>query len=293
MKTDLYQTVTDRIIAALEAGTVPWVRPWTTGTGPALPVNAASRRPYQGINVVLLTLEAGEHGYTRDAWMTYRQAQEFGAQVRPRSCGTTVIFYKQRSVSMGEPTEDADPESSPRSIPVLRAFTVFNVDQIDGLPAELSPTVTTPVWDPLDRAEGLLCASGAEIRLGGPRAYYTPVEDRIQLPERGAFPEASSFYSTAFHELTHWSGHSSRLDRDLRGRFRDHAYAAEELIAEIGAAFLCASLGVQGELQHASYIDNWLQILRGDKRAVFTAAARAQQATRFLLDMEGQSPPSL
>lgn len=280
---DLYQAVTNKIIAALEAGTPPWIRAWTRTSVSSLPVNASSKRAYRGINVVLLMMEAMIRGYTENSWLTYLQASELGGRVRAGSHGTTVIFYKQREVRDAE----SDQDDSPRTIPLLRAFTVFNLDQITGLPAHMSQPVEPPSWNPLERAESLLAASGAEIRHGGNRASYDPHGDHIQLPERASFPDAGCFYATALHELSHWSGAPSRLNRDLKGRFGDSAYAMEELIAEMSSAFLCASLGIEGKLQHAAYVSSWLNIMKQDKRAVFTAAAKAQAAADFLLSAQG------
>ncbi len=283
---DLYQNVTDKIIAALEAGTPPWIRPWRVDADTGLPVNGGTQRPYQGINIVLLTMEAMVQGYARNRWLTYRQAAALGGQVRAGSTGATVVFYK-----LSEFPDKDDTAAPKRVVPILRSFTVFNLDQIDGLPAHLSQPVRPPVWDAQDTAEKLLAASGADIRYrAGARAYYHPPLDYIVLPPRGSFSNATGYYATALHELSHWSGAASRLNRDLRGRFGDSAYAAEELIAEMSSAFLCAHLGIASRLQHAAYISSWLRLLRSDKRAVFTAAAKAQQAADFVLKATGFMP---
>jgi len=279
MTTDLYQSVTDKIIASLEAGTPAWIKPWNAGADSGLPLNAGTQRAYRGINVLLLMLESMARCYNRNAWLTYRQAAALGGQVRGGEHGTPVVFYKLREM----PEADTAHDVSPRVIPLMRSFTVFNVDQIDGLPAKFTEPAPPPVWDALDAAEQLVTTSGAQIRYGGNHAYFHKPTDRVQLPQRSSFATAESFYATALHELAHWSGAPSRLNRDLRGRFGEVAYAAEELIAEIASAFLCASLGIEGQLQHASYISSWLRLLRSDKRAVFTAAAKAQQAADFLL----------
>ena len=282
---DLYQSVTDKIVAALEAGTPPWIRPWTADGDNGLPVNGTTQRPYQGINVVLLTLEAMVNGYARNSWLTYRQAAALGAQVRAGSTGTRIVFYKR----MEFPDKD-DPTKPDRVVPLLRSFTVFNTDQIDGLPSHLTQPPAPLEWDPLDVAEKVLAESGADIRHGGNRAFYHPPLDYIVLPPRTSFPSAASYYATATHELSHWSGAPSQLNRDLTGRFKEAAYAAEELIAEMSSAFLCAQLGIEGELQHASYVSSWLRLLRSDKKAVFAAAARAQQAADFVLKTAGVVP---
>lgn len=286
MSRDLYVETTARIVAALEQGVAPWVRPWSTGAD-TLPVNAGTRRPYRGVNVLLLALEGQAHGYPLNRWLTYRQADELGGQVRRGEHGTAVIFWKLRQVSATAETYPfADESDLPdRVIPLLRAYTVFNVAQVDGLPAEL--TAVTPVaWEPEARAEELLLMSAATIRHGGVRAYYQPATDEIHLPHRQCFPRADRFYATALHELTHWTSHARRCNRQLGQRFGDAAYATEELIAEMGAAFLCAHCRIDGQLEHASsYMASWLKVLRTDKRAVFVAATKAQQAADFILNL--------
>lgn len=280
---DLYREVTARIIEALEGGVAPWVRPWSTGID-TLPVNASTRRPYRGVNVVLLALEAQAHGYPLDRWLTYRQADELGGQVRRGERGTTVVFWKLRKV---DATADAHPDQSEpdlheRVIPLLRAYTVFNLAQIDGLPEGLmaSPAVA---WEPQARADELLLMSGATIHHGGSKAFYQPGSDSIHLPPRQAFPSAAGYYNTALHEVTHWTSHPARCNRQLGQRFGDNAYAAEELIAEMGSAFLCAHCRIDGELHHAEYLSSWLRVLRTDQRAIFVVATRAQQSTDYLL----------
>jgi antirestriction protein ArdC len=286
---DLYAETTARIIAALEQGAAPWVKPWSTGIH-TLPMNASSRRLYRGINALLLGIEASTNGYPLNRWLTYRQASELGGQVRKGEHGTTVVLWRLRKISA---TSDAYPEPETqdlheRVIPLLRAFSVFNVAQIEGVPAALQ-VVEQPPWEPEARAEELLVMSGATIRHGGSRAYFLPGTDEIHLPPPRTFPEAGRYYATALHELTHWTSHPSRCNRQLGQRFGDDAYAAEELIAEMGAAFLCAHCRIDGELHHASYLASWLKVLRQDKRAIFVAATRAQQAADYLIQL--QRPP--
>ena len=237
-------------------------------------MNAESRRPYRGVNFLTLTIEAQAHGYSRNRWLTYRQAGALGGQVRKGEHGTPVVFWKLREIG----------DDDPRVIPLLRAYTLFNVAQIDGLPPAMAePPPSAPTWTGDEAAELLIEASGADIRHGGFRAFYTPGGDYIQIPPRTTFAASSGYYATTLHELVHWSGHASRLDRQLGGRFGDDAYAAEELIAEMGAAFLCAQCRIDGHLQHASYVSSWLKVLRNDKRAVFVAGTKAQNAADFLL----------
>jgi antirestriction protein ArdC len=281
---DLYAEVTTKIVAALEAGTPPWIRPWSAGLD-RFPTNGMSRRPYRGINCVLLTLEAQLRGFSRNTWLTFRQASELGSQVRGGEHGATVIFYKAHEL----PAADAEDQAARRVVPLLRSFTVFNVAQIDQLPERLQrPAAEPTAWVREHAPEKLLADSGAKIDHSGFAAFYNHAEDRIQLPERELFADAGSYYATALHELTHWTGHASRLDRQLGRRFGASAYAMEELVAEIGSAFVCAACGVEGRLQHASYVSNWIEILKSDKRAVFAAAAKAQQAADYV---EGLAKP--
>jgi antirestriction protein ArdC len=287
MSADLYAETTARIIATLEQGTPPWVRPWST-IPDALPMNAQSRRPYRGINFTLLSLMAEQHGYTVNRWLTFRQALDLGAHVRKGEQGTPIVFWQLRRIGVvadAFPEHDDDPPALRGKVyPLLRSFTVFNVAQTDGLdPQYTQPTVRS--WVPEAKAEELLLMSGARFRLGGARAFYQPASDEIHLPAPAAFANASAYYNVALHELTHWSGHPTRCDRDLTGRFGDASYAAEELIAEMGAAYLCAHCGIDGELRHAGYLSSWLKVLRGDKRAIFTAAAHAQRAADYVLKL--------
>lgn len=281
-KIDLYQSVTDRIVAALEAGAPPWVCPWGRGPGLSAPVNLGSGRPYQGINVLLLNLQAMSRGFALNRWLTYRQAQALGAQVRHGEQGTTVVFFKMLEVQ-GHAAQATQPEDRRKVVPLLRAFTVFNAAQLEGLHEGLLPAPAPQHWSPVTAADEVLVHSGAVIRHGGTQAFYSPAQDCIQLPEPGRFETADAYYRVALHELTHWSGHATRCNRPLQGRQHIEAYAFEELVAEIGSAFLCGHCGLPGSLQHASYVQDWLRALRNDRRLIFTAAALAQKASDYLL----------
>jgi antirestriction protein ArdC len=266
-------------------GTPPWVHPWQSESGSMLPLNLSSGRHYRGINVLLLTMQAMQCGYAHNRWMTYQQARALGAQVRKGESGTEVVFFKMHEFGAGAGDEpSADRESDRKVIPLIRSFTVFNAAQINDLPQALIPT-PMPVhqWQACETAEAILATSGAEIRYGGSRAYYSPSGDHIQLPNRADFSTAADFSRVALHELTHWTGHTSRCNRVLSARAHIEAYAFEELIAELGSAFLTDHCGLPGALQHASYIESWLKALRNDKRLIFTAAAQAQKAADFLL----------
>lgn len=280
---DLYQKVTDRIIAALEQGTPPWICPWTDRT--ALPSNLATGKPYRGINVLMLASEAVSQGYEDSRWVTLKQANELGARVRKGEHGTSIVFFRFKEA---EEIADGDPEPK-RVVPMLRSYIVFNTGQLDFLP-ERFELRAPPAWQPIGEAEEVLRYSGAVIRHGGNRAFYSPGEDIIQLPPPDWFPAADDYYAVALHELTHWTGHPSRLCRPLGRRHGIDAYAFEELIAEMGAAFLCAHCGLPARLEHASYIDHWLDALRRDKRLIFVAAGAAQKAADYALGVAMPAP---
>ena len=289
---DIYQSVTAQVIAALEAGTPPWVCPWESGHGSAIPANLSTGRPYRGINTLLLNLQAMSHGYALNRWLTFQQARSLGGHVRKGESGTPIVFFKMLDVEgkdgSGHAALHAANDAPARKvIPLLRSFTVFNAAQVEDLPPALTALPALPEgWSPVAEAEEILSHSGATIRHGGDRAFYRPVDDVIQLPPPGVFPQASSYYNVALHELTHWSGHPSRCNRVLSSRQHIEAYAFEELVAEMGSAFLCSHCGLAGELQHASYIASWLQALRNDKRLIFTAASLAQKAADYLMGVE-------
>ncbi|KGT86303.1 DNA primase [Erwinia typographi] len=276
VKTDIYQTVTDSIIEALEAGVKPWACPWKKcGAVSGLPSNFTTNDTYSGVNIMLLWCSAAKQGFTDSRWMTYNQAKAIGGQVRKGERGTMAIFYK----TLEKEADDGQIEK----IPMLKSFTVFNVQQIDGLEfAEVDDTAPTGVFDPLPEVEALFIRTGAKITERGQNAFFKPATDEIYLPERHLFADAANFYATGLHELVHWSGAKGRLARNMKGRFGSEGYAFEELIAELGSAFLMADLGVKGEVQHESYIASWLKSLRGDKRFIFQAASAASKAHRYL-----------
>jgi len=275
---DLYQEVTDRIVTAIEAGTPPWVKPWSVSD--FRPRNAKTNRPYRGVNNVLLALEADLRGFADPRWLTFRQAIEIGARIRGGERGTTVVFYKL--TKLPEESQDRQ-ELQYRTVPLLRSFTVFNVAQVNGLPESLTQPSEPAAWNAHTEAEALLFDSGAEIHHGGTEAYYQRAKDVIHLPPKSAFADQGAYYATALHELIHWTGHESRCNRDLGSRFGDNAYAVEELIAELGSAFLCAHCRLDGQLQHPAYLRAWLQVLKADKRAIFTASAKAQAGADYVL----------
>jgi len=277
---DLYQAVTDRIVAALEKGVAPWVRPWSASSGEfgGLPFNGYTRRAYRGVNVWLLMIAGEEKGYTDPRWFTLKQANTLGARIRRGEKSTVVIFWKQHTV---EDRSDGG-DGVEKTIPLLRSYRVFNAAQCEGI-AELPKPPEEAEEVRHQKAKELVERSRAEFRHGGDQACYVPGADVVRLPRREAFESEESYWGTALHELTHWTGHGSRLDRDLSGRFGSEAYAAEELVAEMGAAFVCATLGIEGQLRHPEYIGSWLKVLGNDKRAVFTASSLAQRAADLLL----------
>jgi antirestriction protein ArdC len=289
MKTDLYQTVTNSILAELEKGAAPWVKPWSSrGHGGAMPRNAVSGRAYSGVNVPLLWA-AGEGRYSRPRWLTFKQALDAGGHVRKGEKGSLIVF-----VSAVEKEDEESGET--RRIPFLRHFVVFNVDQCEDLPASVVEGEAVAPLNPDQRAalaDEFVAATGAVIREGSGEAFYSPGGDFVSMPAFAAFKSASHFYSVEFHELGHWTGHKSRLARDFSGRFGDQAYAAEELVAELCAAFLCAEFGIDGDLRHAGYIASWIKLLKSDKRAFFTAAAKAQQAADHLRGLALAEPEAL
>ncbi|WP_244832478.1 ArdC family protein [Caballeronia sp. TF1N1] len=290
---DVYTRVTDKIIADLEKGVRPWAKPWKAGQNPSgitLPLRH-NGVPYRGINILLLWGEAIEKGYQSNRWMTFKQALELGANVRKGEHGSLVVFANKLTTTE---QNDAGDEVE-REIPYMKGYTVFNVEQIENLPDGYVTTPDTlPDAEPMqliEHAEAFFAKTGATVRHGGNQAYYAPALDIVQLPLPESFTNAESYEATKAHELTHWTSHKSRLDRELGKRFGDHAYAAEELIAEMGAAFLCAQLGISPEIRedHAAYLDHWLSVLKADKRAIFTAASKAQQACDYLFSLQGVS----
>lgn len=276
-RTDIYQTVTDKIIAALETGVKPWSCPWQRVSGiSGLPSNFATGAAYSGMNIMLLWCSASKQGFSDSRWMTYKQAQAAGGQVRKGEHGTTAIFY----TTLEKENDAGDVEQ----IPMLKTFTVFNVQQIDGLPLTTETVSPVATFDPLPQAENLLRKSGANIIEKGQNAFFSPSTDEVWLPERHLFSDAANFYATGLHELIHWSGGKKRLNREMKGKFGSADYAEEELVAELGSAFLMADLGIEGDVQHESYIASWLKALKNDKRYIFKAVSVASKAHRYLMD---------
>lgn len=282
-RADLYARVTDAIVTELKAGVRPWTKPWSGGSGAISRPLRATGQPYSGINVLLLWAEAAARGFSAPVWITFRQALALGGHVRRGEHGATVV-YANRIVRTEAGDDGQDVE---RAIPFLKAYTVFNVDQVDGLPGQFygPPAARLDPSQRIAHAEAFFAATCAEIRHGGDSAYYALGSDHVQMPPFEAFEDPEAYYATLAHECVHWTRHASRLGRDFgRRRWGDEGYAREELVAELGAAFLCADLGLAltPRPDHASYIASWLEVLSGDRRFIFTAAAHAQRACDHL-----------
>ncbi|MES2255538.1 MAG: zincin-like metallopeptidase domain-containing protein [Pseudomonadota bacterium] len=283
-RVSLYEEVTDRIIGELEQGRVPWVQPWdVSGVTIGLPRSAATRKFYSGINVLILWEAVIRRGFAAQEWLTFRQALSLGAHVRKGERGTN-ICYADSFIPKAERERAKEQGTDPNAVPFLKRFTVFNIEQCEGLPAHVLDKVTpTPDADKYPVAEHLIAATGATIREGGGEAYYHRSEDFIRLPPRASFIGTADFYCTALHELGHWTAHPSRLARNLANRFGSSAYAREEMIAELTSAFLCAHLNIAPQIRHTDYLAHWLAILKEDARAIFHAASQASKASDFLL----------
>ena len=279
MKADIYQSVTDSIIEQLEKGAAPWVKPWKADS--TADKNATTGKAYSGINRLILGMTGLAKGYDSGLWATYDQWATLGGQVRKGEKAAQGVFFTPCAIKKNEAGEV---ESMYK---LLKPFWVFNANQVDGI------TVTKPEepakpFEIAERAEHRIASTGAIITHGGDAAFYMPSVDAIKMPNRSAFESPSYYYATAFHELTHWTGAKHRLDRNLSGKFGNPLYAFEELVAEIGAAYLCADYQIQGELRHAGYIGNWLKACRDDKTAIFKAAALAQKAADYINNLNVQ-----
>jgi antirestriction protein ArdC len=276
MSNPIYQQVTDAIIAELEKGAAPWVKPWHADAASGADHNIVSGAAYRGVNRLILGMASMGNGYAASQWGTYKQWQDRGAQVLKGQKGTAICFYKPVAGTVDAATGDKI-----NGYAVLKAYSVFNIEQTDAERAPAAEPVIKP-FDASEQCEAAIVKTGAIIRHGGDVAFYMPSTDAVQLPHKATFDSAAHYYATAFHELTHWTGAKHRLARDHSGRFGNPAYAFEELVAEIGAAYLCADNGIAGELRHAGYIASWLKACRDDNTAIFKAAALAQKAADYI-----------
>ena len=280
---DHYQELTDKIIAALDAGTAPWRRPWdkTAAGGATAPVNAATGHRYRGINLFVLGMSPLAFASNDSRWCSYRQAAARGWQVRKGEKATPVYFYKP--IEIEDQTTDGGRET--RRIPMLRMFSVFHASQIDGIPALAPAVATKTVVHRIQDVEIIVQASGVPVRIGGDRAFYSPALDLIQMPPDEAFHSPEERAATLFHELSHASGHASRLNRDLSGRFGSASYAKEELRAELASYAIGSMIGLPCDVpNHASYLQSWIGVLKQDRREIFRAAAEAQRIADYILD---------
>jgi antirestriction protein ArdC len=283
---NLYREITDKIIVELEKGIVPWVQPWTSGKQLfplGLPVNGLTRRSYSGINILLLWCAIEERGFASPYWVTFKQCIAMGGSVRKGEKGTHV-YFADKFVPQKEKVRAKEAGDEPNAIAFLKRYTVFNAEQCDGLPKGLIAAPEPKSERQIEpEAEALIAASGTDFRIGGDQAFYVPSEDFIRIPHQTAYTDQINWYRTAFHELGHWTGHKTRLDRILTTKFGTQDYAREELVAEMATAFVCASLGIVPTVRHADYIGNWLQVLKEDAKAIVRAASLASKASDFIL----------
>lgn len=283
-KFDLYQTVTDRILFALDQGTVPWKRPWSVEGG--IHVNLKSKKAYRGVNQLLLDLAAMAEGYTSPYWVSFKQAQDLGGSVKKGEKSTLITFWKRIEV------KDVNAPGGKKKIALLRYYRVFNVAQCEGIEDKVPATVTADgtEFDPIESAEYIVenMPNKPPVSHGGDRACYSPMLDAVTMPHRKQFVGESEYYSTLFHELAHSTGHKSRLDRDLNGTFGSDPYADEELIAEITASFLNAQCGILDDVieNSAAYIEGWRRKLSNDPKLIVKAAGKAQKACDYILDIK-------
>lgn len=277
---DLYQEITNNIVAALEnVSAGKWTKPW----GGTTPANGSTNKEYNGINVLILWIASINGGFASQEWLTYKQAAALGGQVRKGEKGTKICFFKPFEIHVdanGNKVEKKDAAHT-KKIPLLRGYTVFNRNQIEGLP-EAPETAPVGVREDI---ETFLGRQGANVTYGAPMACYIPATDEIKMPARENFHTTEGLYATAFHEYAHWTGAKERLERDLTGRFGSESYAMEELVAELASAFLCGDFKVEGNLQHPEYIKAWVKRMKDDKYAIFAAAREAKAAVNFMKGM--------
>jgi antirestriction protein ArdC len=290
-KKDAYAMVTDSIIEALEAGVVPWHKPWASLPGAGGPTSLSTMKPYRGINVLILGMQAMMKGYDSPFWLTFKQAKERGGCVRKGEKGTQVVLWKPVASK-----KDDNGETVKDGYLMLRYFTVFNAEQCDGI--TVPEIEELPPFDPIEACETIaLGYSSVQVKHGGDRAYYSPALDYVQMPQAASFDTNEHYYGTLFHELAHSTGHSSRLARKSLispAPFGSPDYSREELVAEIASAFLCGEAGIEVNVQHhAGYIASWLKVLKEDRKAIVTAAAQAQKAADMILGREAYKPAAV
>lgn len=275
--TTIYQEITDSIIQQLESGVAPWIKPWRTGNNGA--ERNVVRETYRGINQLLLSMQSVAKGYDSNLWGTYQDWQKLEGNVRKGEKGTKIIKY-----GTGTSKTNFDKNGNPAGYIYIKAFWVFNLAQVDGIEIEKPETEQTEI-ERIAHCESTIAATKAVISHGGDSAFYMPSTDSIRLPELSSFHSTENYYATAFHELVHWTSEKTRCDRDLsKGRFGNSEYAFEELVAELGAAFLCGTHNISGDLRHAAYIQSWLKCLKNDNQAIFRASALAQKGADYVMN---------
>lgn len=279
MQNAIYQEVTDQIIQELEKGAAPWIKPWKSDF--TCEKNIVSKQEYNGINRLILGMMTHFKGYTSPFYGSFKQWQSLGGSVKSGEKGIKIVFYKPVS----KESINANGEVEKTGYACLKTYYVFNADQVEGIEIA-KPTVEPRVYNPAPALDDRIIKTGANIKHGGSSAFFSPQGDFIGMPNRDTFNDDSSYYATILHELTHWSGAKSRLDRDMAGKFGSSKYAFEELVAELGAAFLCQDYQIQGELRHAGYIQNWLTCLKENNQAIFKAAALAQKAADYINSLD-------
>jgi len=279
---DFYSQVTANVIADLETGVPTWVKPWITSPNNGIglfPANAQTNRHYSGINIAVLWNSAFERLYQTHAWLTFKQAREAGGAIRKGETGTRIVYSKMSKITDKETGEE-------KEIPLLKVYTVFNLDQIDGLPDNImSKPMEIQDGDIFSNVTQFIKETGANIVIGGNQPLYSSKEDKIYCTPKDAFASYEDYLATLLHELVHWSGHTSRLKREGTLCDSKSNYAFEELVAELGAAFLCAKLGLKGKLQHSEYISGWIKVLEQDNKAITRASSQASKAANFLIGL--------
>ncbi len=279
---DVKQQITDRIISLLDGGKIKIRELWASAEG--MPHNANTREPYRGVNVLMLLLTVLENNYKSNAWLTYKQAKQLGGQVRKGEQGTMCVFFDMIE------KKNKCTETEAEYFPMCKPFWLFNIEQIDDLPDEImNAGEINSRFEACEAGELIAATCGANIEHGHGSAFYVPFNDIVCMPNKERFYESSSYYAVLLHELVHWTGHSSRLDRGFASRFGENAKAMEELVAELGASFLCGHIGLMDktESDHACYIQSWLQVFKNDKNAIFTAAKQAGLAYEYLITKAG------
>ena len=277
-KKDIYQEVTNQIISDLEKGLPVWEKPWEKGFM-GFPINTFSKSFYSGVNTLILWLRQSRTGFETSQWITFLQVKKLGGSIKRGEKATQIVFYKKLVITDKESEEE-------KTIPLLKTHAVFNLSQTEGLEHLIKkPSSKEKVlFQDVEKAEELIKESKADISFAFvDRACYLPAEDKILMPKKEQFKTQEGFYSTMFHELSHWTAHKSRLERPMRGKKGSKAYAFEELVAEISASFICCHLGFEYSTQHSAYVKNWLEVLKEDKKAIFRASSQAQKATEFIL----------